>query len=214
MRPAVKFSYRRAVLTRTKKDGRRKLELCRKDNEPQNMRDVLPLAERLSPDTATKLERAAGQRYATAELLRSLPQPRRLAALYFYGYSVEMWLSAAYFRSAGFKPHEPIHRDTRLRRMAQARQLRLASGEAVMNSDPHPLVGWARFLQWQRSASGKLTMPEVQRLREAINRAIRIYNSWRPELRYKVLEITDDQLSLVREAATWFKTHQAKLWEA
>ena len=178
------------------------------------MRNVLPLAERLSPDTVTRLERAAHQRYATAEILRTQRQPRRLAAMYFYGYSAEMWLSAAYYRSAGFGAHEPINRDTRHRRMVQARQLRLASGGVIMNSDPHPIVGWARFLEWQRSASGVLAVAEAQRLREAVNKAVKIYGYWRPELRYKVVEITEDQLGIVREAATWLKHNQGKLWEA
>lgn len=177
------------------------------------MRDVLPFAERLSPDTIAKLERAAQNRYATAEVLRTQPQPRRLAALYLYGYSAEMWLCAAYYRSAGFQRNETIDRDTRRRRMAQARQLRMASGEFLMNSDPHPLVGWARFLEWQRSSPGPLAAPEAQRLREAINKAIAIYNYWRPELRYKVVEIMEPQLNAVRAAATWLMDNQDRLVE-
>ena len=115
------------------------------------MRDVLPLAERLSPDTVMKLGRAADHRFESAEVLRL--RLRCLAALYLYGFSAEMWLSAAYYRSAGFGPHEPIDRDTRHRRMVQARQLRLESGAFVMNSDPHPLVGW------RGSWSGKSRLP-------------------------------------------------------
>ena len=83
-----------------------------------------------------------------------------------------------------------------------------------MNSDPHPLVGWARFLEWQRSASGVLALADTQRLREAINKAIKIYNYWRPELRYEVVEIADAQLTVVREAATWLKDNRDKLSEA
>lgn len=174
------------------------------------MRDVLPLAERLSPDTVTTLEQAGRDRFTSAEILRT---GRRLAALYFYGYSAEMWLSAAYFRSAGFKPYERIDRDTRRRRMAQAKQLRLPSGDSLMNTDPHPLVGWARFLEWQRSASGALAEADAQRLKEAVNKAIQIYKYWRPELRYKVVEITEDQLAVVRRAATWLKDNHGKLSE-
>lgn len=171
------------------------------------MQDVVPLAERLSPDTVTKLERAAAHRFTSAELLRT--QSRRLAAVYFY---VEMWLAAAYFRSAGFGPHVTIDRDTRHRRMVQARQLRLASGGFVMNSEPHPLVGWARFLEWQRSAAD-LATADAQRLKEAVERAAVIYNYWRPELRYKVVEITEGQVSTVRVAAMWFKENQSRLAE-
>ncbi len=168
------------------------------------MRDKLSFAERLSPDTVVKLERAGHHRFRTAEVLRT--KERRLAALYFYGYSTEMWLSAAYYRSAGFRANEYIDRDARHRRMVQARQLRL------MNSDPHPLVGWAKFLEWQRSAS-ELVDADAQRLREAVNKAVEIYKFWRPELRYKVVQIYDDQLTIVRRAATWLRDNHAKLSE-
>ena len=83
-----------------------------------------------------------------------------------------------------------------------------------MNGDPHPLVGWARFLEWQRSASGALAAAGAQRLKEAVNKSIEIYNYWRPELRYKVVDITEAQLTVVRGAATWFKDNHGKLSEA
>jgi hypothetical protein len=167
-----------------------------------------PLAKRLAPDTVARLGRAAEQRFCTAELLRT---KRRLAALYPYGYSAEMCLTSAYFRSAGFYPNAPINRDTRQRRMAQARQLRSAGGEPLMTGDPHPLIGWARFLEWQRSASGKLPQPDAQRLREALNKAVMIYNYWRPELRYKTLEIMEEQLENVRRASKWFIENHERL---
>jgi hypothetical protein len=172
------------------------------------MRNIPPLAERLAPDTVTSLERAAQQRFATAEYLRT---KRRLAALYLYGYSAEICLAAAYYRSAGFHPNQAIDRDMRQRRMAQARQVRTSAGEPLMTGDPHPLIGWARFLQWHRSASGDLTETDAQRLREAINKAVVIYNHWRPELRYKTLEITDKQLDEVRRAAKWLIDNRERL---
>jgi hypothetical protein len=172
------------------------------------VRDILPLAERLAPDTVTRLERAALQRFTTAEVLRA---KRPLAALYLYGYAAEICLAAAYFRCAGFPSHAPIDRDTRRRRMAQARQLRTFAGEPLMTSDPHPLVGWARFLEWQRLASGDLPAEDSQRLREAIHKAISIYNYWRPELRYKTLDIADEQLDEVRRAAKWLIDNRARL---
>jgi hypothetical protein len=171
------------------------------------MRDNPTLAERLAPDTIARLERAAQQRFATAELLR---RERRLAALYFYGYSAEICLSTAYFRHLGFGRNMPIDRDTRQRRMAQARQVR-ENGEFLMSSDPHPLVGWARFLQWQRKSSGGLSEADQERLREAIKNAIVIYNYWRPEMRYKILEYSEKQLDEVRRAARWFIDNQENL---
>lgn len=176
------------------------------------MGDGLTLAERLPPDTVTRLRRAGHQRFESAELLRI--QRRRLAAVYLYGYAAEMWLSAAYFRSAGFRPNEPIERDTRQRRMAQARQLRLPSGAALMSGDPHPLVGWAQFLRWQRSASAALADVTAERLNAAVNRAVEIYRYWRPELWYKVVQVTEGQLAAVRRAAIWLKDNHEHLSEA
>lgn len=173
------------------------------------MRDPIPLGERLSPDTIARLERAAEQRFATAEILRS--RERRLAALYLYGYCAEICLSAAYYRSAGFPRNAPIDRDIRQRRMAQARQLRTAGREALMNSDAHPVVGWARFLEWQRILLGGLTQQDQQRLKEAVNKAILKYSYWRPELRYKTIEITERQLLEVRGAAKWLVENQKQL---
>ena len=73
-----------------------------------------------------------------------------------------------------------------------------------MNGDPHPLVGWARFLQWQRLASSDLTQQDVQRLNEAIHEAERVYKHWRPELRYKLTDVAQSQFDQVRRAAKWF----------
>ena len=80
-----------------------------------------------------------------------------------------------------------------------------------MNSDPHPLIGWARFLEWQKSASGALAAEDAQRLSEAVNKAVEIYSYWHPELRYKVVHITEPQLQVVRGAAVWLKDNQDKL---
>jgi hypothetical protein len=173
------------------------------------MSRVNSLANHLAPDTINNLERAAGQRIEDAN--RLMEQKRFLAALYFFGYSVEMVLSAAYYRSAGFSPNMPIDRDARQRRMAKARQLTMTTGQPLMESDPHPLVGWARFLEWQRSASRELTAPEVQLLKEAIRHAGLVYRHWRPELRYKTSQVTGDQIEEVRRSASWFIKHREDL---
>jgi hypothetical protein len=173
------------------------------------MARIIPLAHHLSPDTVFRLKRAAKLRFKEADHL--LAKKHRLAAVYFYGHCVEMCLSAAYFRSVGFSGNVPIDRDTRRRRMAQARQLRIASGEPLMNNDPHPLVGWARFLQWQRNLPPAITTQESQRLKEAVNRAEKVYRHWRPELRYKTIDVRPDQSDEVRRAAAWFIENQERL---
>lgn len=166
------------------------------------MSRIVSLAEHLAPDSIRLLERAAKQRVTDAACLSA--DGRRLAALYFLGYAVEMCLSAAYFRSIGFALNTPIDRETRKRRMTQARQVQSSDGEPLMSSDPHPLVGWARYLEWQRDLSGGLNEQERGRLREAVRRAKIVYRHWRPELRYKLTEPREAQLAEVRLAAEWF----------
>jgi len=80
-----------------------------------------------------------------------------------------------------------------------------------MNSDPHPVVGWARFLHWQRNLSPTLTLQQSQRLKDAVRRAEHVYRHWRPELRYKTTDVQEDQLDEVRRAATWFLGQRGRL---
>ena len=172
------------------------------------MDNVPSLAVHLAPtNTVRQLEQAAEKRSEEAECLKK--QNRFLAALYLYGYSVEMCLAAAYFRSAGF---QDIDDDLRRRRMAQARQQRHPDdGELLMSSDPHPLVGWARFLEWQRRSSGGLKPREANRLREAVQKAKQVYKHWRPELRYKLTNVSMDQLDEVRQCVHWFIKQRGQL---
>lgn len=173
------------------------------------MAAVSALIDHLAPDAVSRLERAAEKRFEEAELLAI--RKRWLTAIYLYGYSIEMCLTAAYYRSAGFSAQVPIDRDTRHRRMAQARQLRTSSGRLLMENDPHPLAGWARFLEWQRKLSGDLSRQHTQRLKEAVHKAERAYKHWRPELRYKTMDVTPDQLDEVRRAARWFIENRGRL---
>ena len=76
---------------------------------------VTPLALRFGEpddDTIASFERAAAARFRDATILRRAD--RRLAAIYLYGYSVEMWIKAASFRSLFHATGRPI--DTRLDR--------------------------------------------------------------------------------------------------
>ena len=173
------------------------------------MRKTNSFVARLAPDTINRLERAAEIRSKDAKEL--LASQRLSGAVYILGFVTEMCLTAAYFRAAGFSADLPIDRDTRQRRMAQARQIKTASGEFLMNSDPHPLVGWAKFLEWQRLNSATLTAQERQRLAYAIRKAEIVYNYWRPELRYKTIDVKLPQVSEVFKASDWFLSQRGRL---
>jgi hypothetical protein len=159
------------------------------------------LIDCLAPDCVERLQRAARLRFNEAA---SLQGKHRLAAVYWYGYCVEMCLVAAYFRKAGFRPNEPIDRDTRGRRMKFARI------KGLMESDPHPLVGWAKYLRWQAMQKG-MDGRRDRLLTEAIVWAEKAYRHWRPELRYKVADVQQPCLNEIRQAAEWFIINQSKL---
>ena len=172
------------------------------------MNQVTPLADHLAPDTISQLERAAEVRFDDGLVL--MRQERLLGAVYLFGYSAEMCLAAAYFRAAGFQAKSVIDRDTRTHHMTAARKLKDDEGMPLMNSDPHPLVGWARFLRRKRSAS-KLTSAQVQRLEDAIGQAELLYKHWRPELRYKTTGVTASQFGEVLKASEWFLEQRGRL---
>jgi hypothetical protein len=171
--------------------------------------DVPRLAAQLSSDTINRLERAANDRYEEGNFLAG--RRRLLCPIYLYGYSVEMCLAAAYFRSAGFSPNTPISRETRERQMNYARTHRDQDNEPLMSSDPHPLVGWARLLQWRRHLSAQLGAQHTIRLREAVNKAKTVYKHWRPELRYKTKDVVIAQLQETRKCVEWFIANRGRL---
>ena len=114
------------------------------------MSRVNPLAI-ASPRTAINLIEQASSDSKSQGLME---QRRFLAALYFFGYSIEMVLSAAYYRIDRFSlrtcPSTGICDSGGWRTRGS---YRASNGQPLMESDPYSLVGWARFLEWQRSAS-------------------------------------------------------------
>jgi hypothetical protein len=173
------------------------------------MVDIRGLAAHLAPDTVRRLERAAEERFDEGDSLKR--QNHLLGALYLYGYSVEMCLAAAYFRSAGFRPDQPIEDVARRQRMAKARQELHSDGRALMSGDPHPLDGWARFLEWNRRSSIPPASQEAERLRVAVRKAQQVYKHWRPELRYKTIDVAPSQLDEVRQCVRWFIVQRGRL---
>ena len=74
-----------------------------------------------------------------------------------------------------------------------------------------PLVGWAKYLQHQRFLVGGLQPADVERSHEAIRRAEAIHRYWRPELRYKVVEVGVGTLGRVQDAAKWILDNRMRL---
>lgn len=173
------------------------------------MVDIRNLAHHLAPDTVRQWEQSSERRFREGECL--MKNKHLLGAIYLYGYSVEMCLAAAYFRSVGFRPDQVVDDDIRCFRMKQARQEKHLDGKPLMSSDPHPLVGWARLLEWHRLRLGNVPTPERNRLREAVRKAEQVYKHWRPELRYKSTNVSIDQFNEVRLCVHWFIKQHGRL---
>ena len=65
-----------------------------------------PLLDRLQPDSIAEFRLAAQQRFLDGEIAGD--RDRRTAAIYLWGYAVEMLLKAAYFEVDGFPERQPI----------------------------------------------------------------------------------------------------------
>lgn len=107
------------------------------------------LLTRLHPhDSIAQFELAAKERFAEASLLYY--GRRRYAAIYFYGYAVEMWLKAAYFHNEGIIANvgDPLTDIDRNRAWAQ----RAAAGAPVRRTTQHDVEVWAYLLIYIRQA--------------------------------------------------------------
>lgn len=153
-------------------------------------------------DSIAGFERAAAQRYRDAEVLRRAN--RRLSAIYLYGYAVEMWVKAAYFRAiftqGGLSSKTQI--DSLRRRMAENEWIVLGLPK---KPGPHDIAGWAQSLVKKRIVIGA---PHTQQLaNEIINRATSVCLHWREYMRYRSVPIAQTEVIAVKSEANWFRSN-------
>ncbi len=148
------------------------------------------------------LDAAAVWRWSEAELLRE--HGRSAAALYWYGFVAEMRLTAAVLRLRGYFPTDPIALETLREIQAEARRQKL------MSSEPHDLSGLARYAVYLREILMRQTPKQLGREVQLV--AARVYEQWRPRLRYKPITPNATQLSVARAGAEWLVKHYNALW--
>lgn len=159
------------------------------------------LVDRLGPDTRSKLQRAATARFKEAEILERAGAPA--AAIYFFGYSVEMTVKAAYFRAIGFHLHQAISIQDRRDAINEWAVLRLPQ-----KPGPHDVVGWAQLLVYKRVALGDpYSRPFGLRI---IDQTRAISLRWSEQLRYRVNVPSAREVEAVRSAARWFRQNRAR----
>ncbi len=158
-------------------------------------------------DSVPGFERAAVRCFHDAGRLRICD--RRLAAIYFYGYSVEMWIKAAYFRTLFLLSGLPAKTRIDVNRRKVAVDEWNALG-LPRRPSPHDIAGWAQLLVAKRTSLGMAHTTLLSN--EIANRATAVYsNYWREYMRYRSVAVNLSEVSSVRAEATWFRTHYPQL---
>jgi hypothetical protein len=158
-------------------------------------------------DSVPGFERAAVRCFHDAGRLRVCD--RRLAAIYFYGYSVEMWIKAAYFRMLFLFSGLPAKTQID----GKSRKVAVDEWDALglpRKPSPHDIAGWAELLVAKRTSLGMAHATLLSN--EIANRATAVYrNYWREYMRYRSISVNLSEVSSVREEATWFRAHYPQL---
>ena len=160
------------------------------------------LSGRLGEDTILKLEAAAEARRKTAFHLHQTGF--WLAAVYFYGYSAEQRVKAAYFRAAGFATDQIIRGKDREDAVREHVVLGLPR-----KPSQHDIHGWAQLLVAKRQS---LHRPyEYDLGNEIVLHAEVIERRWKEILRYRVNVPYPHELRKVGDAALWFEQNYREI---
>ena len=163
---------------------------------------MTPLFDRNLESTGA-WERAAADRFADGEVLHR--RSRDLAAIYLWGYSVEIRVKAAYFRSAGLGPNRPITPADRSLHAGFAKLLFGFPGPA----GGHEIDVWA-----QLAVAARTTTPSPYPTSfglEVVSQASALYAVWRETLRYTDVRPTAAEVRRARSVASWFDRNYHRL---
>lgn len=122
----------------------------------------------------------------------------------FIGYAAEIVLGTAYFKMTGYNATEPILRD------ALDKALKLARSRSQMLDKTHPVDGWAILLIEEKA---QLYPPAYEKRMERLlrDRCLLISENWSPKLRYRAIELGEDQVTPVRNSAHWLLENSQRL---
>ncbi len=155
------------------------------------------LPNRCAPDSIREFRAASQQRFRDAVSL--VEKERRTAAIYLWGYCVEMVLKAAYFRLIGYAEDQPI---TRPDLTGAARS---ASAVGVVWPNPnqlHDLSLWGQLLVFRRTHTA--TAYPIRFGSRVLSQSLLVQRVWRETLRYHKNVAYEYEVQKVREAAEWF----------
>ncbi|HUY31770.1 MAG TPA: hypothetical protein VMV69_03250 [Pirellulales bacterium] len=156
------------------------------------------LPERCRPDSIREFRLAARERFKDG--VSMIHVGRRTAAVYVFGYTVEMTLKAAYFKVLGFVQSQTIA----INHLHGAKAGAAALGVVWKGNNLHSIESWSDLLVatrasqpgwgYQDPALGKMVL-ETGRL---------VGQVWIETLRYRKNRAYPFEVNQVREAAEWF----------
>jgi hypothetical protein len=164
----------------------------------------LTLRTRIGADTLGKLEQAARRRFAEA---RQLIANEPLGAIYLFGYTVEMRLKSAYFRTVKLVPSSPL-RPARTVAETRIRTLLGLPKQAV----GHNLYGWATLLEDARATTPGANALPSKFAQDMYAHIQNVEACWTEILRYRANKPYDEEMKAVRAGASWFKVNARRLW--
>lgn len=157
----------------------------------------MPLAMRVSArrHSIERFRAAAFSRFREGQHLAS--SGHRLASIYFLGYCAEMLLKVAYFRLAGWGPHQPITKND----LNQAKAYAVGTLQCVWAGNLHHLPGWLALLVEERKSRG---IPYSHLfLRGLTARVNRLAMNWSEVLRYHDMRPYLGEVESTLQAAAW-----------
>ena len=163
----------------------------------------MSLIDKIEDPTLSQIEKAATQRFAEAVWL--VEGRHRLAAVYFFGYVVEIVLCLAYFRMKDSSPMVPIKSKDVNQAFKAAKSRNKTNGNKA-----HPIDGWAKLLIEEQRSLHPPPFDEklVLLIRERVSA---IVDLWRPTLRYQSFDVSEEQVNAARHAADWFLKNSSRL---
>lgn len=152
-----------------------------------------PFVQRFRLECRQTFVRAAAVRFADGAALAEAG--RRSGAAYLWGYSIEMWLKAAYFKQLGFSPAQPITVPI----MSQQLSQRLS----VKPRNLHDLKAWAEALINLRQVLGRPIPTHFAS--DVIAHCRRIADVWTETNRYHENQLWPSEFAAFRGDVHWIK---------
>jgi hypothetical protein len=156
-----------------------------------------------NPETVADFDRAAEARYW--EGCELVTQGRELAGVYLLGYTAEMILKHACFRTNRARPADPA-----AGLFGPIRNWMNLHQPLVQREAYHSLLFWMLYLRGRRRELGR---PLPDPLDWELVRRIRVlYQNWSVELRYRAWPVPPEAVRAVYDHVTWLRDARVGLW--